>query len=254
MKAFKQINFSRETRIVFSYAGLMCILGFFILLSPVLAQDDSVHTGQPRVHIDVKKQYDQQGNLSLFDSVYSWYWSGKDGLPDEYDSLFKHFHKPYFGFGYGYHPLPPLMPGYYGSDSADSLRYSWYDHFFGKDWPDEFRYPFPDFPNFPDLYDWDLQLDDSLGISFYNFGDMQKYFRDKFDFKDMMPDEEYFRQLYKQHEDFIKRYRQYQEENQKLIEKYFGNPMSEPDTLPGIKHNKFTPDPGDGKIPKKGTI
>ncbi len=39
MKAFKQINYAFENRIVFGYAGLLSILCFMIMLSPVFAQD-----------------------------------------------------------------------------------------------------------------------------------------------------------------------------------------------------------------------
>jgi hypothetical protein len=251
MKAFKQIDLSRETRIVFGYAAMMCLLGFLILLSPVFAQDDSLQTIEPKVHIDVKRDYDPYGNLSRYDSVYSWYWSGRGNLPEEYDSIFRQFYDPNLGFGSGHKSVPPLMPYYPEGDSADSLRYSLFDYYFGRDWFNNFWFPFHDVPG---MYDWDLPFDDSLGISFYDFDDMQKFFDKRFDHKDMVPDEEYFRKLDKQHKDFMDRYKQYMEENRKLIEKYFGNPLPGNDTLPGLKPDKFNPGLDDDKPAKKGTI
>jgi hypothetical protein len=249
MKAYKQIDLTKETRIVMSYAGTLCLLGFFIILSPVFAQEDSVSGNQPKVHIDVKRQYDQNGNLSQYDSVYSWYWSGKGHLPMEYDSLFSQFYFPDFGFRQGQRGLPPLMPYGPENDSTDTLNYSLHDHFFNDEWLDNF-----DFPDFPGFYNWDGTPDDSLGISFHNFDDMQKYFEDKFGFKNLMPDEDYFKKFDRQHDDFIKRYRKYQEENQKLIEKYFGSPLEKNDSITSPKPDNNTPQKMDNKTGKHGTI
>lgn len=204
MKAFKQLDFSKENKIVFSYAGFMCLLGFFILISPVFAQDDSIQSNQPKVHIDVKRQYDQNGNLSRYDSIYSWYWSGKGNLPLGFDSVFRNF-----------------------------------------------NFQFPDFPGF---FDYNVPFNDSLGISFHDFDDMQKYFEDKFDFKGMMPDDEFFKNYDLQHDEFMERYRKYQEENQKLIEKYFGHPLPGNVTTPGFEQNKLVPKKNDSDPVKHGKI
>jgi hypothetical protein len=220
MKAFKQLDFNTENKIVFSYAGIMCLLGFFILLSPVFAQDDSIQSNQPKVHIDVKRQYDQNGNLSEYDSIYSWYWSGKGGLPS--------------GFG-----------------SVDSLRYSSHPDLFNQDWPFDLNFQFPDFPG---LFDYNVPLNDSLGISFHDFDELQKYFEDNFDFKSMMPDEEFFKKYDQQHDEFMERYRKYQKENQKLIEKYFGRPLQETDTIPGFERDRYVPDSKGSNPEKHGKI
>jgi len=220
MKAFKQLDFSTENKIVFSYAGILCLLGFFILLSPVFAQDDSIQGNQPKVPIDVKRQYDPNGNLSQYDSIYSWYWSGKGSLPS--------------GFG-----------------SYDSLRNSSHPDFFNPDWPFNFNFQFPDFPG---LFDYNVPLNDSLGISFHDFDEMQKYFEDKFDFKSLMPDEEFFKKYDQQHDEFMERFRKYQEENQKLIKKYFGRPLPDGDTIPNIEPQRFTPRNNHSNSLKHGKI
>jgi hypothetical protein len=43
---------------------------------------DKIDDTEPKVQIDVKKEYDEEGNLSRYDSSYSWIWSDK-GLLDE---------------------------------------------------------------------------------------------------------------------------------------------------------------------------
>jgi len=92
MKAYKPINLSFEKRIVFSYAVLLCFVCSFIVLSPVLAQDNDKN--EPEVKIDIKKEYDEQGNVIGYDSTYSWCWHGKN-FNQFHDSVYGHF-KNYF--------------------------------------------------------------------------------------------------------------------------------------------------------------
>lgn len=45
------------------------------------AQQEDVRPAQknePKIHIDVKKEYDDNGNVIRYDSTYSWSWSGGD--------------------------------------------------------------------------------------------------------------------------------------------------------------------------------
>lgn len=59
----------------------------FILQPELHGQDGKAKKGQPDVQIDVKREYDQNGNISRYDSSYSFSWS-YDGLGDM-DSLFE---------------------------------------------------------------------------------------------------------------------------------------------------------------------
>jgi hypothetical protein len=184
MKAFKQISYTYENKIVFGYAGIMSLLSFFILLSPVLAQDDEpVLPDQPNVHYDVKKEYDKDGNLTGYDSAMIWYWSGEGAAMYNFDSLFEQFDKQFDFFNDQWN--------WSGLDSFPSI-------------------PFP--------------FNDSLGISFYNFDDLSKYFDEEFNGTKHFDDFESLKELHGQHDEFMERFEEYQKEHQKLIEKYFGKP------------------------------
>lgn len=184
MKAFKQISYAYENKIVFGYAGIMSLLSFFILLSPVLAQDNEpLRPDQPNVHYDVKKEYDKDGNLTGYDSAMIWYWSGNGTAMYDFDSLFEQFGKQF--------------------------------DFFNEQWNWSGLHTFPSIP-FP--------LNDSLGLSFYNFDDFSKYFDEEFNRTKPFDDYESLKELHGQLDEFMKRYQEYQKEHQKLIEKYFGKP------------------------------
>lgn len=138
MKAYKQINLGFEKRIVFSYAALLCFIGSFIILSPVLAQDsDTTGSNDPEIRINVQKQFDDQGNVIGYDSTYTWYWSGKEISDLDFDSIFEQFNykfdhlgdcfkKDHFQpFGYFQHPG-------WQWDDKDSSWTSGLDEFFDE--------------------------------------------------------------------------------------------------------------------------
>lgn len=52
-------------------------------------QDNPTPKNQPKVHIDVNRQFDENGNVIRYDSTYSWSWSNADGNIN--DSLFSQF-------------------------------------------------------------------------------------------------------------------------------------------------------------------
>ncbi|MBC8490766.1 MAG: hypothetical protein H8D45_32515 [Bacteroidetes bacterium] len=154
MKSLKHpLNMSFTKRIVYSYAALLSLLSIFILINPVLAQEDEPDTNNPKVHIDIKKQFDEESNLTRYDSTYSWYWSGRDFPDAKLDSLFR-----------------------------------------------------------------------NLNQKFHHFWD-----------------EEFMEQFSEQQENFRKRYNDYIEEHQKLIDKYFRTPYDKKDSIPEAKPNKYIP-------------
>jgi hypothetical protein len=203
MKAFKQLSYSKEKRMVFSYAGIMSLLSFFILLSPLFAQDDeNVRQNEPKVHIDVKKEFDENGNISRFDSTYSWYWSVKGNDLADFDSLFDDFNLQFDLFGDQFNGIviPQLPPFHY------------------------FRYD---------------DENDSSGYFFHDFDDMHKFFNKDFDLKKMIPDKEFIERYQKEHEAFLERYKEYQKEHQKLIEKYFRLNENNDETKPKAEPDNF---------------
>lgn len=99
MKTLKHpLNMGFTKRIVYSYAALLSVLSIFILINPVLAQENEPDTNNPKVHIDIKKQFNEEGNFTRYDSIYSWYWSGRDFPDAELDSLFRKLNQKFQHF------------------------------------------------------------------------------------------------------------------------------------------------------------
>jgi hypothetical protein len=73
---------------VFSLVSVLMLSGsIFINLSFAQKKEAS----KPRVNIDVNKKYDEKGNIILYDSTYSYSWSGPE-YDIDFDSVFKRFH------------------------------------------------------------------------------------------------------------------------------------------------------------------
>ena len=49
------------------------------LLSSIPDNEDSLKTNQPKINYKVNKQYDENGNLIAYDSVYTYSYSSQDG-------------------------------------------------------------------------------------------------------------------------------------------------------------------------------
>jgi hypothetical protein len=232
MKAFKQINLNFENRIVFSYAAILCFLCSFIILNPLFGQEkDDSEPIKPEIKIDVNKEYDEHGNIIGYDSTYSWYWSGKANSTLNFDSIFKHFQDDFDHWGdcYKRSHFEPFghfhHPGWRWNDIDSSLS-SNLDYFFDEEFMDRFNFHNKNFP-----------FNDSTIISFFDF----EGFDQKFNPDEYLNDRELFEKFDKNREDYLDRFRKYHEEHQKLIEKYFGEPLKKND--PDIKYdqNKFSP-------------
>src|SRR4030042_2570177 len=117
-----------------------------ILFSMILVPELNVHgqdikgkKGQPDVKIDVRREYDEDGNISRYDSSYSFSWS-YDGSMDM-DSLFESMRKNY--------SISPFR-----EDDFFNMPFRNHDHFFmfpyqERDYPEnnddtlyEFIHPF----------------------------------------------------------------------------------------------------------------
>lgn len=230
MKAFKQINLSFENRMVFSYAAILCFLCSFIILNPLFGQEkEDQNSNKPEVKIDVQKEFDEQGNVIGYDSTYSWYWSGKEITNMNFDSIFESFHEDFdhWGdcfkrnhfepFGHFYHP------GWQWND-LDSSLYSGLDQIFDKEFMDRFNFQTEHFP-----------FHDSTIASFFDFEGFDQKFR-------------------KNQKDYLNRLKEYHEEHQQLIEKYFGEPFKENDQDIKYDQNKYSPKNGKVESDKTGRI
>jgi len=72
-------------------AGLSC-------LDPQTSAQEVNKSNKPDVKIKVNKEYDNKGNVTRYDSTYSYSWSGNGQIPADADSLLKGFnHHFYFG-------------------------------------------------------------------------------------------------------------------------------------------------------------
>jgi len=68
-------------------SAAILLLVIFVLKPDLYGQDDQAKKGQPDVQIDVRREYDENGNVNRYDSSYSFSWS-YDGSMD-LDSLFE---------------------------------------------------------------------------------------------------------------------------------------------------------------------
>ncbi len=239
MKAYKQINNSFEYKIVFSYAGLMSLLSFFILLSPVFSQEDKpIQKNEPKIHYDVKKEFDKDGNLTGYDSTFSWYWSDRGFGIHDFDSLFEEFDQNFNFLGdqrnwSGVHPfggLPHDSPfwNWNGEDSSGVFQQdSIFNRFFYKD---PLNYSFFDFDDFSDFFDHRIDIEQY----FEEKGLNNKHFEQELEFWDKI--------------------KEYQKENQKLIEKYFGKPDQFKETEPQCEPQKLSSPPSPSYPNKSGKI
>ncbi|MCF8378139.1 MAG: hypothetical protein K9H49_01100 [Bacteroidales bacterium] len=148
MKAYKQFSFQKEKKFLLSYAFCLIILGFTIMFSPVLAQDKESLNNEPTLRVEVKKEYDETGNLVNVDSTMIWSWNGIDFNFDQLDSSYNEWNDLYFDFfhknqkpGLGFFGVPPGPPlhRFWDWNEDDSSAISKLDEIFEEkfsDWYD----------------------------------------------------------------------------------------------------------------------
>lgn len=86
MKAFRQITFRKENSIVWSYTSALILMGVFIMLRPVVAQQDEAI---PEMKVEVVEACDELGNPVGLDSVMVWTWNGEQLSQKGLDSAWK---------------------------------------------------------------------------------------------------------------------------------------------------------------------
>lgn len=222
MKAFKQINLSFENRLVFSYAAILCFLCSFIVLNPLFGQvQEKADSNRPEVKIDVQKEFDEQGNVIGYDSTYSWYFSGKKLTNFDFDSIFegsqdyfndwnKYFDRKYFK------QYSQLLYQDWQWQNLDSSMFSDLGNLFDEEFLDQLNFRNEYFPFY----------DSSISFNF----------------------EEFSHQFKEDHNDYFERLKNYQEEHQQLIEKYFGEPFKEDETDVKYDQQKYSPQKNNSKI------
>jgi len=243
MKAFKQIDLRIEKRILFSYSTLLCLASFFVVLSPLLGQTDRDTTqNDPEVKIDIKKYYDEDGNLIGHDSSYSWLWSGIGKKSFVFDSLFDQFKKHSGNFDHLWNEdhfnFSQTIPDSLWHRFQNSEHFSPMDHMFSDKWFENLN-----FPHLENLNWENFHQPDSSDISYFKHEHWEHLFDDEF--KDKFNN---------QHRDFEENYQQYFDEHQKLIEKYFGNPQKEDKSEPKYDQNNLKPDYKNNSKIKKGKM
>lgn len=242
MKAFKQINLNFEKRVVFSYAAILCLVCSFIVLNPLFGQDDGQNLNKPEIKIDVQTEYDEDGNIIGYDSSYSWYWSDKDLSSLDFDSLFDHFHLDINNWHdcdkrKQFNPFSQLqLPGQKW-DHFDTSFYSDMNNYFDGKFSEHFNFD-----------NWDFNFNDSTIISYFDD------FHDQFNFDEYFEKNDYFEKFNDDNEEFMDRIRKYQEEHQKLIEKYFREPFDEMEDDAKIDQNKYSPKKKNVKTVNTGRI
>lgn len=115
---------------------------------------EPVKHNEPRVRIDVKKEFDENGNVIRYDSTYSWSWTGVDTSGVSTSVFFKHGFEDDFsgfnvfsGFDNDFFPVP-----------GDSLRMN----FFGQQFNDNFM-------NMEKLMEEQVKMMEEMQLQF--FGD-----------------------------------------------------------------------------------
>ncbi|MEZ5083397.1 MAG: hypothetical protein R2750_08115 [Bacteroidales bacterium] len=228
MKAFKQINFHSETRFFWSYGFALCTLTIFIIISPALAQTGPIDEDAPEIRVDVKKEYDEEGNVIRIDSSRMWCWLGKEFSIEQQDSIVNEIEKNVTNILHRNHRLPlgtsdlpfgPPLHRFWHWNGADSTVTSLFDKFKGERF-----YGFFNLRSKPNLF-WNSPFHDSI-----DFAD--KYINPKLI-------DDYFEKNLNEMEDFCDRFRRYQKEYQELFEKILSQPGQNEDIDP---HDEQNPD------------
>ncbi|MBN2349086.1 MAG: hypothetical protein JXJ22_09625 [Bacteroidales bacterium] len=185
----------------------------------VLAQNNN----QPRIKTDVNREYDKNGNLTRFDSTYSYSWSSNGEIPDsimqQLHNFGFHFEFPDFEHSFPFNLNSNTFPEEFGNNffsyndslgsfyNADSI---WQNFYYTNN--DSLIKKYFDFPEFPEF-----------GLTPFSQQDFFEHFNDHFN------------------EMFGDPFRDHEKRMEELLEQFknFQVPLNEPrDT---IQQNNFHP-------------
>ena len=89
----------RFSRIILRLWVVLIVTVFASLTNQSIAQESKGNKpAKPDVKIKVNKEYDEKGNVTRYDSTYSYSWSGNGQFPSNIDSVFRGFNH---GFEFG---------------------------------------------------------------------------------------------------------------------------------------------------------
>lgn len=93
MKAFNQFDFKKEQGALWTYLSILSLVCFFIMLKPVFGQVDDSIEDKSQLKMEVEKEYDDDGNLTGYDSSWSWYGEDSHYYASKHDSVWTKFHE-----------------------------------------------------------------------------------------------------------------------------------------------------------------
>jgi hypothetical protein len=97
-----------KTEIIGIIAVGIVIFGFLLFTQGIRAQSNEKNQNNPDIHITVNKQTDKNGNITKYDSTYSYSysWSGTDNIPKNADSIIQKLKQKFsFGFEESFNPF-----------------------------------------------------------------------------------------------------------------------------------------------------
>ena len=85
------------------FSGIFSVIFLFSISAFSQDKNDGSESKEPEVKIETKKEYDENGNQSRYDSVYTWKWSDDGKFNEEFlknfEENFDQFLKGWEGFG-----------------------------------------------------------------------------------------------------------------------------------------------------------
>lgn len=139
-------------------AGISLLIFMFSISGFGQEKDqDASEKRKPEVKTEIKKEFDENGNLYKYDSVYTWKWSDEGSFNEEFFKNFEEhigqFQRRWEGFGEGF------MSRFYLDDKALKKF---------KDIQEDFELNFPDSIFFEDHFE-DFFNDDRFPFQGFNF-------------------------------------------------------------------------------------
>ena len=138
--------------------GIFFIISVFSIT--VFGQDkdqNSSDSKEPEVKTETKKEYDEDGNLIRYDSVYTWKWNDNgvfnEKFLENFEDNFDQFHEKWEDFG------EEFMSKFYLDDEAMEKF---------KDMQEDFKFDFKDSALFNDHFDKFFK-DDQFQLHGFNF-------------------------------------------------------------------------------------
>ncbi len=197
---------------VFSLMSII-VLGcsVFINLSSAQKQEDS----KPRINIDVNKEYDEKGNIIMYDSSYSYSrsWKGNNTGPDSaFERLHRHLELYNFDDGH-FFPHSYILPEFPNFDIEQFFRHAdssflWYDNLdtiLKRNFHDDFlNWNFQPFGPCDSLDFWYSPFKEKFPDSYFDdfekhLEEMRKYFERNYGSSPFKDDELYPRDLKDKH-------------------------------------------------------